>query len=258
MHWKAVKAGVFNPTTLISSLILLFDNITVQGVGFFLVSHNGRFDSCEAVLTFFHLSFFPLFPLPQPTIIRTIYPGRSTIEVQLRSVPPYVDGAFFTLLSGYASFKLKKRGLLMLLSAPWMILGYVIYCATLNPMARYAAAFMVAVGAFSFGAFCTTWAAANQTSDSGRAAALGNVVFMGSCGGCGGDDGGWLGGCVECRVVRRPLGGNACGVFLGRFLRSATSASRQRRRPSDLHFLCLLCCPTPLSFPSSAALTSRN
>jgi hypothetical protein len=180
MHWKAVKAGVFNPTTLISSLIFLFDNITVQGVGFFLVSLNGRFNFCEAVLTFFH---FSLFSLPQPTIIRTIYPGRSTIEVQLRSVPPYVVGAFFTLLSGYASFKLKKRGLLMLLSAPWMILGYVIYCATLNPMARYAAAFMVAVGAFSFGAFCTTWAAANQTSDSGRAAALGTVVFMGNCGG---------------------------------------------------------------------------
>ncbi|GAA5836740.1 hypothetical protein JCM11251_002714, partial [Rhodosporidiobolus azoricus] len=33
---KAILHGVFNPTTLISSLIFLFDNITVQGVGFFL------------------------------------------------------------------------------------------------------------------------------------------------------------------------------------------------------------------------------
>ncbi|GAA5867016.1 hypothetical protein JCM8547_008410 [Rhodosporidiobolus lusitaniae] len=154
MHWSAVKHGIFNPTTLVSSLIFLFDNITVQGVGFFL-----------------------------PTIIRTIYPGRSTIEVQLRSVPPYVVGAFFTLLTGYLSFKTKKRALWMCASAPFMIIGYIMYVASLDPLVRYAAAFMVAIGAFNFGAFCTAWSAANQTSDTGRAAALGTTVFFGNVGG---------------------------------------------------------------------------
>ncbi|GAA6002876.1 hypothetical protein JCM10207_001878 [Rhodosporidiobolus poonsookiae] len=154
MHKQAIWDGVFNTTTLVSSLIFLLDNITVQGVGFFL-----------------------------PTIIRTLYPGRSTIYVQLMSVPPYITGSFTTLLVGYLSFKMKKRGLFMLLSAPFMVVGYAMYLATMDPQTRYAAAFMVGLGAFSFGSLCVTWSAANQTSDSGRAAAIGTTVFFGNCGG---------------------------------------------------------------------------
>ncbi|GAA5836738.1 hypothetical protein JCM11251_002713 [Rhodosporidiobolus azoricus] len=151
---KAILHGVFNPTTLIAGLIYLFNNITVQGVGFFL-----------------------------PTIIRTIYTEAGTIEVQLRTVPPYVVGAATTLATGYLSFKTKKRGLYMLISAPFVVLGYAMYLGTMDPQVRYAAAFMVAIGAFSFGALCNTWAAANQSSDTSRAAAIGSCVFLGNCGG---------------------------------------------------------------------------
>jgi len=42
---------------------------------------------------------------------------------------------------------------------------------------------MVAIGAFSFGALCTAWAAANVTSDTARASAIGTVVMFGNCGG---------------------------------------------------------------------------
>ncbi|GAA5975355.1 hypothetical protein JCM11641_005950 [Rhodosporidiobolus odoratus] len=154
IRFKSVLQGIFNPTTLIVSLIFLFNNITVQGVGFFL-----------------------------PTIIKTIYPTATTIQLQLRTVPPYAVGAFTTLLTGYMSFKTKKRGLYMVISAPFMVFGYVIYLATMNPQARYAAAFLVAIGAFSFGALCTAWVAANQTADTARAAAIGANVFAGNCGG---------------------------------------------------------------------------
>ncbi|KPV77692.1 uncharacterized protein RHOBADRAFT_41688 [Rhodotorula graminis WP1] len=146
LQTKTLYAGVFNATTLISSTIFFFDNIV-------------------------------------PTIIRTIYPGLTTVQQQLRTVPPYVVGAFTTLLTGYLSFKTKKRGLYMVLSAPFMILGYAMYLATQDPHVRYTAAFMVAIGAFSFGALCTAWAAANVTSDTARAGALGTVVFFGNCGG---------------------------------------------------------------------------
>lgn len=132
------------------------------------------------------------------------------MQQQLRTVPPYVVGAFTTLLTGYLSFKTKKRGLYMVLSAPFMVLGYAMYLATQDPHVRYTAvrplpllslppfplepcplltrlsllqAFMVAIGAFSFGALCTAWAAANVTSDTARAGALGTVVFFGNCGG---------------------------------------------------------------------------
>ncbi|GAA5844044.1 hypothetical protein JCM11251_003008 [Rhodosporidiobolus azoricus] len=151
---KVMLQGVFNPTTLAVSLIFLLNNITVQGVGFFL-----------------------------PTIIRTIYPDRSTIELQLRTVPPYVVGAAMVLASGYLSFKTKKRALYMLFAAPPMAVGYAMYLATMNPQVRYTAAFMVAIGAFCFGSLCNTWSAANQTSDTSRAAAIGTTVFFGNLGG---------------------------------------------------------------------------
>ncbi|TNY19180.1 putative MFS transporter [Rhodotorula diobovata] len=154
LHSKTLWSGVFNPTTLISATIFFFDNIVVQGVGFLY-----------------------------PTIVRTIYPGQTTIQLQLRTVPPYVVGAFTTLLTGYLSFKTKKRGLYMVLSAPFMIIGYAMYLGSMDPHVRYTAAFMVAIGAFSFGALCTAWAAANVTSDTARAGALGTVVLFGNCGG---------------------------------------------------------------------------
>ncbi|GJN91193.1 hypothetical protein Rhopal_004211-T1 [Rhodotorula paludigena] len=154
LHNKAVYSGIFNVTTLLCATIFLFDNIVVQGVGFFL-----------------------------PTIIRTIYPDETTIQQQLRTVPPYVVGAFTTLLTGYLSFKTKKRGLYMVISAPFMILGYAMYIGSMDPQVRYAASFMVAIGAFSFGALCTAWAAANVTSDTARASALGTVVLFGNVGG---------------------------------------------------------------------------
>lgn len=58
--------GIFNPNTIATSVIFLFDNITVQGLAFFL-----------------------------PTIVASIYPEASTIQKQLHTVPPYVVGAFF-------------------------------------------------------------------------------------------------------------------------------------------------------------------
>lgn len=69
MSGRAIKQGIFAPTTLVIGLIFLLDNITVQGVAFFT-----------------------------PTIVRTIYPKKSTITQQLFTVPPYIVGAFFTVL----------------------------------------------------------------------------------------------------------------------------------------------------------------
>ncbi|KAM0789340.1 hypothetical protein ACM66B_000172 [Microbotryomycetes sp. NB124-2] len=151
---KAVWRAMTSPTTLAITVIFLFDNIIVQGVGFF-----------------------------SPTIVRSIYPGAGTIEVQLRTVPPYIVGAFFTVLVPYLSWKFKKRGLFMIVSAPFMILGYALFVGTLNPQARYAGTFFVAIGAFSFGALVNSWASANVTTDTARAASIGMVVFGGNIGG---------------------------------------------------------------------------
>ncbi|GAA6032524.1 hypothetical protein JCM8097_004799 [Rhodosporidiobolus ruineniae] len=151
---KAILQGIFNPTTLVAAVLFLLNNITVQGVGFFL-----------------------------PTIINTIFPGRTTVQQNLLAVPPYVVGIICTLVAGWSMMKLKSRGLVAIASAPWPIVGYVIYVSTLQAHARYAAAFVVALGAFQFGPICAAWVAVNQTSDTARAAAIGTNVLFGNLGG---------------------------------------------------------------------------
>lgn len=59
-----ILRGIFNPNTLMVSFVFLLNNITVQGLAFFL-----------------------------PTIVATIYPTSSTVHKQLMTVPPYVVGA---------------------------------------------------------------------------------------------------------------------------------------------------------------------
>lgn len=98
-----IKQAVLNPTTLCMALYFCLANIPgmidrllcaaltevnttllspVQGLGFFL-----------------------------PSILRQIYPSITTVEIQLRTVPPYVCAMFLLLLAGYLSWKTKRRGL---------------------------------------------------------------------------------------------------------------------------------------------------
>jgi len=65
-----ILKGIFSPVTLSTAFIFLLNNITVQGLAFFL-----------------------------PTIIATIYPHNSVIYQQVKTVPPYIVGgvSFFVL-----------------------------------------------------------------------------------------------------------------------------------------------------------------
>lgn len=151
---KKTLRGIFNPVVLATSFIFLLDNITVQGLAFFL-----------------------------PTIVRTIYPTSSTVAQQLRTVPPYIVGAFFTLLLPYISWRIDKRTILMIVSAPLMMIGYIMFLASKTLMVRYGATFIIASGAYSFGALCNAQASANVISDTARASAIGTVVMFGNVGG---------------------------------------------------------------------------
>lgn len=62
-----------------------------------------------------------------PTIIKSIYPGETVIQQQLRTVPTYVVGMATTLATGYLAWKTRRRGLYMLISAPFMVLGFILY-----------------------------------------------------------------------------------------------------------------------------------
>jgi hypothetical protein len=135
--------GVFSPVTLATAFIFLLNNITVNGLAFFA-----------------------------PTIVQTIYPEASIVSVQLHTVPPYVVGAFFTVLIPLISTITDRRLLPMMASAPFMMVGYIMFLASETASVRYGASFLVATGAFSFGALCNAQVSANVVSDTARSSAM--------------------------------------------------------------------------------------
>ncbi|KAJ5101242.1 hypothetical protein NUU61_003464 [Penicillium alfredii] len=146
--------GIFSPVTLTSAVVFLLNNITVQGLGFFA-----------------------------PTIVQTIYPDTSVVSQQLHTVPPYVVGAFFTLLFPFLSWRLDQRLIFFIISPPLMIAGYIMFLASRDSMVRYGATFIIASGAFAFGALCTAHVSANVVSDTARSSAIGTTVMFGNVGG---------------------------------------------------------------------------
>ncbi|OJJ55533.1 hypothetical protein ASPSYDRAFT_48743 [Aspergillus sydowii CBS 593.65] len=151
---KKLTRGIFNPVVQATSWIMLLACVTVQGLAFFA-----------------------------PTIVRTIYPEKSTIEQQLQTVPPYIVGAFSTILIPYLSGRFNKRLGLFIITPIFMMVGYIIFLATDNSRARYGATFLIAFGSFPVGVLTTAHASVNVVSDTARAAAIGTVVMMGNIGG---------------------------------------------------------------------------
>lgn len=154
MNKKKVLRGIFNPVTIPTAFVFLLLNITVQGLAFFL-----------------------------PTIIKTIYPTETVVHQQLYTVPPYAVGSFFTMAFAYLSFRTNRRLLFFILCAPLIMIGYTIFLATGDHQARYGATFLVASGAFIFGALTNSHVSANVVSDTARSAAIGTNVMFGNIGG---------------------------------------------------------------------------
>ncbi|GAA5894425.1 hypothetical protein JCM6882_004816 [Rhodosporidiobolus microsporus] len=154
VYSSVVKSAMFNPTTLAMGLFFCLANIPVQGLGFFL-----------------------------PSILRSIYPSLSTVDLQLRTVPPYVVGVASLLITSYCGYKTNRRGIYMLIVLPFLALGYALFLGVNAGEARYAATFFIAIGSFSCGPLSTSWATINTTSDTARAATLSMVIFCGNIGG---------------------------------------------------------------------------
>ncbi|KAI9047279.1 hypothetical protein LZ554_008730 [Drepanopeziza brunnea f. sp. 'monogermtubi'] len=154
MDKSKMLRGIFSPVTLATAFIFLLDNVTVQGLAFFA-----------------------------PTIVKTIYPDQSVIFLQLRTVPPYIVGAFFTLLFPFLSWKFDRRTIFFICSSPLMIIGYIMFLASSEGSVRYAATFLIASGAYSFGALCNAQVSANVVSDTARSSAIATSVMFGNIGG---------------------------------------------------------------------------
>ncbi|KAL2149273.1 hypothetical protein VTH82DRAFT_8621 [Thermothelomyces myriococcoides] len=154
MDTKKLIQGILNPVTLSTSFMFLLNNITVQGLAFFA-----------------------------PTIVRSIYPDKSTVMQQLFTVPPYVVGGFFTLVLPLLSWYLDRRQIIIILSTPLVIVGYAIFLGTTNSSARYGATFLLSSSLFAVGPLSNSQVSANVVSDTARSSAIGLNVMMGNVGG---------------------------------------------------------------------------
>lgn len=146
--------GIINPITLSTAFVFCLNNVTVQGLAFFL-----------------------------PTIVKTIYPTATTITQQLYTVPPYIVGAFFTVLIPLLSWRTDKRQIFMMCSGPPVMAGYVMFLASEDLHVRYGATFLITSGAFMLGALTNAQVSANVVSDTARSSAIGTNVMVGNVGG---------------------------------------------------------------------------
>jgi hypothetical protein len=112
--------------------------------------------------------------------LQTIYPGTTVIHQQLRTVPPYVVGAFFTVMFPFLSWRFDRRNVFLIVSAPLIMVGYIMFLASTDGQVRYGATFLITAGAFSFGALCNAQVSANVLSDTARASAIGTNVMFGT------------------------------------------------------------------------------
>jgi MFS family permease len=154
IDFPKIFRGIFSPVTLSTAWIFFLNNITVNGLAFFA-----------------------------PTIVATIYPTHTVVFQQLRTVPPYIVGAFFTVLFPYLSWRVDRRIIFFIISAPLCIIGYILFLSSTDPHTRYGATFLITSGAFSFGALSNANVAANVVSDTTRAAAISTNVMLGNMGG---------------------------------------------------------------------------
>jgi Na+/melibiose symporter-like transporter len=94
-------------------------------------------------------------------------------------VPPYIVGAFFTVLFPFLSWRMDRRNIFLIISAPLMMTGYIMFLASTDSQVRYGATFIITAGAFSFGALCNAQVSANVLTDTARATAIGTNVMLG-------------------------------------------------------------------------------
>ncbi|ELU42607.1 Scs3p domain-containing protein [Rhizoctonia solani AG-1 IA] len=120
--WRAFKSL----NTWICAICFLLNNMTVQGISLFM-----------------------------PTLLKGM--GYSTIQSQLRTVPPYVVASVFSIAIAYGSFRSGRRGMWLLFIVPLVITGLAILLGTSNSQANYAGVFLIAMGAFPQGPILLSW-----------------------------------------------------------------------------------------------------
>ncbi|KAJ7043759.1 MFS general substrate transporter [Mycena alexandri] len=142
----------FNINTTLCLLCYIMANISFQGLSLFM-----------------------------PTVIATL--GHFTVvESQLRTVPPYLVGAVWAVITSYISVRIKQRAGPIFVSGAFMVLGYAIAVGTKNSHARYAACFFSIMGGSPIAPLELAWGTDNAAPDTIRAVTSAIIPGFGALG----------------------------------------------------------------------------
>jgi sugar phosphate permease len=150
---KLIKQGIWNINNWAFGLGFTLVNISVQGLALF-----------------------------SPTITSSLFPGMPTVQVQLRTVPPYMVTWVWSLFVAWLADKFDRRAYVMLCLSPLGIAGYAIFVGSKNPHALYGAMFLVTMAVFPLGPFFLAWAVNSSAPDTMRAVSSAFVVSIGTLG----------------------------------------------------------------------------
>ncbi|KAJ9603420.1 hypothetical protein H2200_012198 [Cladophialophora chaetospira] len=121
------------------------------------------------------------FSLFLPTIIKDL--GYTDNKAQLMTVPPYVVACFLCLSAGYASDKVRTRGVIMIGFYLVAIIGLVMLDASHNAHVKYAGTFFFAAGVYPNVPQCMAWNGNNVGGSTKRSVALALQAMAGNLGG---------------------------------------------------------------------------
>jgi MFS family permease len=108
--------------------------------------------------------------------------GSWYIALQM-SVPPYVVAAFTTVVAGYMSDRLKKRGIVAIAFASLGLVGFLLLLASKNPNIQYAGLFLSAAGVYPLIPVVVSWGSNNCGGSLKKGVATAIIVSFGNAGG---------------------------------------------------------------------------
>ncbi|GAA5918963.1 hypothetical protein JCM1841_002660 [Sporobolomyces salmonicolor] len=149
---RLVIRAILNPFTWFCTLGYALINVIVQGTSLFL-----------------------------PTIISGLG-TYTTVQTQLRTVPPYIVSSVWAVAMSYLSWKTRRHGLFIAGSTMLTVVGYIMFLASSNPHVAYGGAFLTFTGALPCGPFFLSWAVSNSGTPTMRAVTAAIVPAWGALG----------------------------------------------------------------------------
>ncbi|KAJ2972142.1 hypothetical protein NQ176_g7325 [Zarea fungicola] len=125
------------------------------------------------------------FSLFLPTIIQgmAIVPKTDIVKNQLLSVPPYVVAAIMTVVVGFWSDRINKRGIFNMACGIIGAVGFVMVMASTRPVVQYIGTFLGALGIYPSISLTIAWVANNVEGVYKRGVVLGLVIGWGNLNG---------------------------------------------------------------------------